>query len=102
MSKKNIEAKIIDIKADKRVKNAPRTGLVTIEVTMNSQTKKVPMKYTYSKGEFKASGVIDILDFNAKKALTQINKACYDLHQGKTWSDVKIGFKTQIKAILCR
>ncbi|MCW8894967.1 YceI family protein [Sulfurimonas sp.] len=101
MSSKNIDAKIVDIKADKRIKDAPRTGVVTIDVTMNSVTKSVPMKYSFSKGLFTAKGVIDILDFSASKALNSINKACYDLHAGKTWSDVAISFNTKIEAVLC-
>lgn len=101
MSEKNIEAKIVDIKADKRVKNAPRTGVVTIEIEMNKVKKTAPMKYSFSNGVFEAKGVIDILDFSANRALSSINKACFDLHEGKTWSDVAISFKTKIEAKLC-
>jgi hypothetical protein len=50
---------------------------------------------------FSATGVIDILDFSAGDALSSINKACSDLHEGKTWSDVTIGFTTKIEAVLC-
>ena len=101
MSDKNIEAKIVDIKADKKIKDAPRTGLVTIDVKMNGVTKSVPMKYSFSNGLFSATGVIDILNFSAGKALSSINQACFDLHKGKTWSDVTIGFSTKIEALLC-
>ncbi|PHS57797.1 MAG: hypothetical protein COB17_04900 [Sulfurimonas sp.] len=101
MSTKNINAKIIDIKADKKIKNQPRTGVVTLDVTMNGITKSLPMKYTYSNAIFEAKGVIDILDFSASTALKSINKACYALHKGKTWSDVSVGFRTKIEASLC-
>lgn len=101
ISRKNIEAKIIDIKADEKVKDAPRTGVVTIEIDMNGELNKVPMKYSFSDGVFSATGVIDILDFSAGDALSSINKACSDLHEGKTWSDVTIGFTTKIEAVLC-
>jgi hypothetical protein len=101
MSDKDIEAKIVDIKADKRVKNAPRTGVVTIEIEMNGVKKTAPMKYSFSEGVFEAKGVIDILDFSANRALSSINKACFDLHEGKTWSDVAISFKMKIEAKLC-
>lgn len=101
MSSNNIDAKIVDIKADPKVKDAPRTGVVTIDITMNDVTKSVPMKYSFSDGVFTAKGVIDILDFSASKALSSINKACFDLHAGKTWSDVTIGFSTKIEAVLC-
>jgi len=101
MSGKNIDAKITDIKADKKIKDAPRTGVVTIDVRMNGVTKSVPMKYSFSDGMFTAAGVVDILDFGAGKALSSINRACFELHKGKTWSDVSIGFSTKIEALLC-
>jgi hypothetical protein len=68
---------------------------------MNKITKKVPMKYSYSDSVFSAKGVIDVFDFSANKALSSINKACFDAHQGKTWNDVTIAFSTHIEAILC-
>jgi len=101
MSKKNIAAKIIDITSDKRVKGKLRTGTLVVSLTMNGVTKEVPMTYTYLDGFFDATGVVDILDFSASSALNSINKACYKLHKGKTWSDVSIGFSTHIEALLC-
>lgn len=101
MSDKNINAKIVDIKADKRVKDAPRTGVVTVEIEMNGVKKTTPMTYSFSDDIFEAKGSIDLLDFSANKALAGINEACFDLHEGKTWSDVGISFKTKIEATLC-
>jgi len=101
MSEKNINAKIVDIKADKRVKDAPRTGVVSVEIEMNGVKKTVPMTYSFSDDIFEAKGTIDILDFSAGDALSSINKACFDLHEGKTWSEAGIAFKTKIEAILC-
>lgn len=91
----DIKAKIVSLKRDK---DARKTGIVTISVTMNGVTKDVPMYYSFSNGELTANGVIDLIDFKATKALQSINKACYALHQGKTWSDVTIGFKMKIAA----
>jgi hypothetical protein len=102
MSDKNINAKILDIKADKRVKDAPRTGQLNVEIEMNGVKKITPMTYSFSDGIFEAKGSIDLLEFSANEALAGINKACYDLHEGKTWSDVGIGFKTKIEATLCQ
>lgn len=97
-----IEAKIINIKkTDKHAKGKPRTGMIDVEITMNEQTLIIPMMYTYEKGLFTAKGTIDLLDFTATDALASINKSCYDLHKGKTWSDVAIGFSTTIEATLC-
>ncbi|NOR58204.1 MAG: YceI family protein [Sulfurimonas sp.] len=101
MSSKNITAKIVDIKSDKRVRGKPKTGVMLVAITMNGKTKEVPMSYIFKKGDLSANGHIDLLDFSASKALASINKACFDLHKGKTWSDVAIGFQTNIKFELC-
>ena len=101
MSGSEINGEIVDIKADKTERGAPRTGVITIEITMNGVTKRVPMRYHYVKGDLKAEGTIDLADFNALGALSSINSACFDLHSGKTWSDVAISFEMKIKAVLC-
>ncbi len=90
MSDDVITAKVTDItsKGDKNI--------VNVAVSMNGITKRVPMNYTYNKGIFTASGVIDLFDFQASQALKSINKACFDLHRGKTWNDVTISFKMNI------
>ena len=86
-----------DIKA-KIVKLEEKSGIATVSVTMNGVTRDVPMKYSFSNGKLRADGVIDLIDFKAQNALKSINTACYDLHQGKTWSDVNIGFTMDVKA----
>ena len=101
MSDEKIKAKILDIKADKREKGKPRTGVISMEIVMNSITKNVPMKYSYDEGKLRAEGFIDLFDFQASKALSAINKACFALHKGKTWNDVLISFDMNIKAELC-
>ncbi len=95
MAGPDIKAKIISLKKDK---DARKMGVVTIVVTMNGVTREVPMRYSYAEGTLSAQGVIDLVDFQATKALKSINKACYKLHQGKTWSDVNIGFTMKIAA----
>lgn len=101
MSDPEIKAKIVDIKSDKRIRGKPKTGEMRVEITMNKVTKVVPMKYSFDSGELSAKGSIDLLNFSVNKALSSINEACYDLHEGKTWSDVGIGFFTKIKFDLC-
>jgi hypothetical protein len=98
---KNITAKILDYKPNKRFKGKPKTGLFIVEVTMNGISKIVPMNYIFNKGDMRANGVIDIFDFNANKALSSINRACFDLHKGKTWNDVAIEFRTKVLYSLC-
>ena len=96
-----IEAKIIDMQSDKHVRGKPRTGLMHTAITLNNKTLTIPMKFFYEKGHLSANGTIDLFDFSAKEQLSSINKSCYDLHKGKTWSDVNIGFSTTIEATLC-
>lgn len=99
MSGDKITAKIVDYKAVKVEKGHPKQGTLFTEITMNGVTKAVSMNYILKDGVLKADGVVDILDFSASKALESINKSCFDLHKGKTWSDVSISFNTNIKAI---
>jgi len=98
---KTIEGKILDIEANKRVEKQPRTGVVDVNITMNGKSLTIPMAYQYKKGDFRATGTIDLFDFAGSKALSHLNKACFDLHEGKSWNDVTIEFRTKIKATLC-
>lgn len=101
MSQEYIEAKIVDIKANKRVGKKPRTGVLSVDIQMNGIHKIVPMNYIFDAGYFKAEGAIDILDFAAGESLASINKACFVPHKGKTWSEVNIRFETKIDFKLC-
>ena len=101
LSSDKIEATIKSIEADPRVKGKPRTGDITAMISLNGKSLIIPMKYHYSDSKFDAKGVIDLTDFDALPALASINKSCYDLHKGKTWRDVTIGFHTTIEATLC-
>ncbi len=98
----SIEAKILSMKAGKRVKGQPYKGVLEVMLTMNGKVLTIPMQYTYEKEHFLAKGTIDLFDFDGRGALATINKSCYDLHKGKTWSDVSIAFSTHIKATLCK
>lgn len=93
----DIKAKVVALQTGDVKDGDPEVGTVTIAVTMNAITKEVPMTYRYHGGKVSALGVIDIFDFQAQSALSSINKACFDLHQGKTWSDVEIGFTMPVK-----
>jgi hypothetical protein len=97
----SIEAKIVAIKSDKHVRGKPRTGIMDAMITLNEKTLSIPMKFYYEKGHLTATGTIDLFDFAARTPLATINKSCYDLHKGKTWNDVTIGFSTTIEATLC-
>lgn len=99
---KTITGTIIAIKRDKN-KDGKKVynGVVDVNITMNSKSMIIPMKYNYKDENFKAKGTIDIFDFSANDALRSINKSCFDLHKGKTWNDVAVEFSTTIKATLC-
>ena len=99
MAGPDIQAEVVDIKAHKVERGKPKLGVITIAVTMNGVTKRVPMNYRYYDGKLSAAGIIDLFDFQGKSALASINKACFDLHQGKMWNDVEIGFSMNIKAV---
>lgn len=64
-----------------------------MEITMNGVTRTVPMKLEFDGEDVKAEGYIDLADFDMLPSLQSINKACYDLHKGKTWQDLKIEFE---------
>ena len=77
-----IQAKIVSVKPDALV----------VEITMNNKTVSVPMVYKVEEQRVIAKGYIDLGDFDMLPSLMGINKACYDLHAGKTWQDVEVGF----------
>ena len=98
LTQNEIDAKILDLKLDKADgKSKALTGVVTIEIMMNGVIHPAELKFTYEKDIFQADGSIDLADYKALGALASINKACYDLHRGKTWSDVGISFNMIIK-----
>ncbi|WP_297441233.1 YceI family protein [Sulfurimonas sp.] len=84
---KKIEAKII--KVDKKT--------LVAKITMNEKSLDIPMSYTAKNGKITAKGTIDLADFAMLSSLKSINKACYALHQGKTWQDVDIAFTLDYK-----
>jgi hypothetical protein len=83
-----ITAKIIALKESKAI----------TEITMNHITKTIPLAYTLQEGKVVAKGTIDLGDFTMLPSLQSINKGCFDLHGGKTWQDVEIGFELPIKS----
>lgn len=70
--------------------------VLTVELSMNGVTKEVPMSVTIDKENFEAKGFIDVLDFSLAKSLAGINRACLELHQGKTWSDVVLELSAKL------
>lgn len=61
---KKVKIKIIDIKADPRVKGQPRTGLVTLDIKIAAKKQEVSMKYSFSDDLFTVDGMVDELNIN--------------------------------------
>jgi len=84
---KNIQVKIT---------NVTKSSLIAT-ISMNSKTLNIPMSYSVKNHMINAKGTIDLADFGMIPSLKAINKACYKLHQGKTWQDVDIYFAIAYK-----
>lgn len=98
----SIKAKIMSMKADKRIKGKPYKGILDVSITINEKTLVIPMSYVYEKEIFVVKGSIDLFDFSGGEALANIDKSCHDINKGKTWNDLSIEFATSIKATLCK
>ncbi len=66
-------------------------------ITINKLQKEVSMKYAYDNNILTLSGEIDVLNWSLDKPLASINKACYALHEKKTWSDVSLKITVPVK-----
>lgn len=67
-----------------------------VAIEMNGVKRIIPFKYERAHDKLEAHGVIDLNDFHMLLALGAINKACYDLHAGKTWQDVVLSFTLEL------
>jgi hypothetical protein len=83
-----IEAKVVDVELSRK--------LVKVELIIAGVKRVIPLRYTLTNDLLEAKGIIDIMDFEGKTALDSIHKTCYDLHAGKTWSDVQIAFTANV------
>ena len=84
-----IEAKTVDVDNEK--------GIITLNITMNGITRRVPMHLKKGDEALIADGVIDLGDFDMLPSLHALTKACEKPHQGKTWQDVNLRFKLWLK-----
>lgn len=67
-----------------------KDNILTVEIDMNGIKRDTPMKFLRDGNSLKASGYIDLSDFNMLPSLKSINSSCFDLHAGKTWQDIEI------------
>ena len=89
MGSKTIEGRVKQVNEDKNE--------MIVSLSMNGITRDMPMIYTIEEENIQASGYIDMFDFALNKAHASINKACYDLHSGKTWNDVKVSAEIKLE-----
>lgn len=64
-----------------------------VALTLNGITRTIPFPYQIQGEKIIAKGVMDLGDFSLLPSLQSLNKACFDLHGGKTWQEVEIGFE---------
>ena len=70
-------------------------GKLDLVVHMNGVSNTVPMNWEIKDNvSFEMSGNLNVLGFSMWKQLEALNKACLALHEGNTWADVDISFKT--------
>lgn len=74
---------------------------VNVAITLNGKTIEVPMKYTLEDNKIVANGTIDVFDFALNDQLKKLNKACFALHEGKTWNDVNIQLVAKTESAKC-
>ena len=70
---------------------------LVLKLTMNGVTKNVLMSYDIKDNKIVANGQIDVLDYNMQESFAKFAKACFDLHKGKSYSEVDIEFTLPYK-----
>lgn len=84
----SFHAKVVEVEQSRKI--------AKIELTVGKITKTIPLRYQFKEDVLSATGIMDVLDFDGTTALQTIHMTCYDLHEGKTWNDVKIGFVAKV------
>ncbi len=82
-----------NVSSIKAVIKGVKGNKLLVDITMNKITKTIPMQYTFANDVISGKGVVDLSDFDMLPSLKSINKACFDLHEGKTWQDVELEFE---------
>ncbi|WP_333663154.1 hypothetical protein [Chishuiella changwenlii] len=72
-----------------------KEGKTFLKLTLNNTSKEYEVQSSFENNVFTIEADVDLMHFNANKALTALNTACLDLHKGadgvsKTWSEVHI------------
>jgi polyisoprenoid-binding protein YceI len=85
----------------KNMKLEGKKGSATVNIKMNGNAKDVKMKLKKEKNALTLTGEIDAMNWNAKKALDALQKACEEKHTGKDgktklWSTVALKISTKL------
>lgn len=79
---------------------ALNNNIASVKISMNGISKTVPMKLSIKDDVvIDAKGYIDLADFNMLPSLSSINKACFDLHKGKTWQDITLNLHLTLQKV---
>lgn len=78
-----------------------KSGTCTFLLKMNNVEQELPLEYVLANDTLTLTGEMDILDFQANDAMSELNKACKDLHMGsdgvsKTWTTVDLNIQAAL------
>ena len=69
---------------------------ITTTIKLGAKTRKTPFRYNLMGDQIKATAHIDLIDFKLSAHLAKLNKACFSMHEGKTWSHVELGLTASL------
>lgn len=72
------------------------SGKLDALLYMNDSQGSIALDYEYKDSLLTLKGKLDVLEFGLNDALESINKACFKLHEGKTWSDVEVQIQIKV------
>lgn len=78
-----VDAKIVKVDA----KN------IIVNMAINGVKKDIPFAYKTEGGLIKASGKVELLDFNLQSVWTAFSKVCIPYHHKKSWSEIEVNFQ---------
>ncbi len=70
---------------------------LAVEIFMNQKLVRSKLFWEHKNSLLKAHGYIDLIDFALSKELAALTKECFALHEGKTWSDVRLDISVPTK-----
>lgn len=99
---KSIVSTLFSLKSSEKIMGSiPTVNIedktLRLKLTMNEVTKSIPMSYVINDGKITVKGQIDILDFSMSDSYAKFAKECFDLHEGKSYSEVDIEFMLPYK-----